>query len=227
MPLERLTITPLDATGRPQAGRRVKVRYNPEEFTVSKDNAFAVQGVPGLGSPIVQFVSGNQRTLEIELFFDTYDNEQLPKTDVRTETGQVAAFMELDSDLHAPPVVEVAMAAWSFRGVLTRASQRYILFMPDGTPVRARMSCTFIEYVDQEQAARAANLQTADYSKQHVVAGDETLSSIAARLYGDAAKWRPIALANGLADPREIAPGDALHVPALPYVNPVTWEVEE
>ena len=47
--------------------------YNPEEYTVSKDNNFAVQGVPGLGSPIVQFVNGNQRTLEVELFFDTWD----------------------------------------------------------------------------------------------------------------------------------------------------------
>ena len=36
-----------------------------------------------LGSPIVQFVNGNQRTLEVELFFDTYDTPSTAEQDVR------------------------------------------------------------------------------------------------------------------------------------------------
>jgi hypothetical protein len=32
---------------------------NPEEYTINKDNNFAVQGVPRLPAPIVQFVNGN------------------------------------------------------------------------------------------------------------------------------------------------------------------------
>ena len=219
MPLQQLTIT-VEHTG-----QRVVVRYNPEEYSVNKDNNFAAQSIPGLGSPLVQFVNGNQRTLEVELFFDSYDTPTFVKEDVRVQTNQVAGLMKLDSDLHAPPVLVVGMASLQFRCVLSRVNQRFVMFLPSGMPVRARLTCTFIEYVDPAREAAAANLQTADFSKVHVVAGTETLSEIAGRLYDDVSQWRPIAVANGIANPRTIRPGDALRIPALPFTDPVTGEV--
>ncbi|WP_405864082.1 LysM peptidoglycan-binding domain-containing protein [Streptomyces sp. NBC_00005] len=225
MPMKQLTITPLDGSGRSRAGRTVTVAYNPEEFSVSKDNNFAVQGIPGLGSPLVQFVNGNQRTLDVELFFDTYDTNSPGKQDVRELTGQVTDLMDLDPELHAPPVLAVAMAGFRFTGVLSRAQQRFLLLMPDGTPVRARVNCTFIEYKEPARAAAEANLQTADYSKVHSVLPGETLSSIAAARYDDPALWRPLALANGIADPRALQSGQTLLVPALPFTDPRTMEV--
>jgi hypothetical protein len=219
MPLQQLTIT-VEHTG-----QRIVVRYNPEEYSVNKDNNFAAQSIPGLGSPLVQFVNGNQRTLEVELFFDSYDTSTFVKEDVRVQTDQVAGLMKLDSDLHAPPVLVVGMASLQFRCVLSRVNQRFIMFLPSGVPVRARLTCTFIEYVDPAQEAAAANLQTADFSKVHVVAGTETLSEIAGRLYNDAGQWRPVAVANGIANPRTIRPGDALRIPALPFTDPATGEV--
>ena len=99
------------------------------------------------------------------------------------------------------------MASLNLRCVLSRVSQHFIMFMPDGVPVRARLNCTFIEYVDPEQEAKAANLQTADFSKVHVVTRGETLSGIAAARYQDPTRWRPIALANGIADPRALDRG--------------------
>lgn len=219
MPLKQLTIT-VEHTG-----AQFKVLYNPEEYTINKDNNFAVQNIPGLGSPIVQFVNGNQRTLEMELFFDTYDTPTLPKQDVREQTNQVADLMKLDSDLHAPPVLKIAMASLQFRAVLSRVSQKFVMFMPDGVPVQARLNCTFIEYVDAVQEAKEANLQTADFSKVHVVAPGETLSAIAGKLYDDPRLWRPIAIANGIADPRRIASGQALRIPSLPFTDPESREV--
>ena len=219
MPLKQLTIEDEDR------GTQLTVLYNPEEYTVNKDNNFAVQNVPGLGSPIVQFVNGNQRTLEVELFFDTYDTPTLPKQDVREQTGPVVGLMAIDGDLHAPPILRVKMASLNLRCVLSRVSERFIMFMPDGVPVRARLNCTFIEYADPEQEAKGANLQTADFSKVHVVARGETLSAIAAALYQDPPRWRPIALANRIANPRALSPGQALRIPALPFLNPDTGEV--
>ena len=219
MPLQQLTIKVVHTDA------SITVLYNPEEYTINKDNNFAAQNIPGLGSPIVQFVNGNQRTLELELFFDSYDTPDLVKKDVRDQTNQVADLMRIDSDLHAPPLLVVGMASLQFRCVLSRVSQRFIMFLPSGVPVRARLNCTFLEVLDPEQEAKAANLQSVDFSKVHVVTGDETLSAIAGRLYDDTAQWRPIAVANGIADPRSIRPGDALRVPALPFTDPTTGEV--
>ena len=219
MPLSQLKIEIEDR------GTVLTVSYNPEEYTVNKDNNFAVQTVPGLGSPIVQFVNGNQRTLEVELFFDTYDTPSQPKQDVREQTDPIVALTAVDGELHAPPILRVRMASLNLRCVLSRVSERFIMFTSDGTPVRARLNCTFIEYVDPEQEAKATNLQTADFSKVHVVTRGETLSGIAATLYQDPAHWRPIALANGIANPRSITVGQALRIPPLPFLDPDTGEV--
>jgi nucleoid-associated protein YgaU len=221
MPLEQLRI----AGVKQNAAFEIIVSYSPEEYTVNKEVNYAVQGVPGLGSPIVQFVNGNQRTLEVELFFDTYDTPTVPKDDVRDQTRQVAELMEIDGETHAPPVLQVAMPDVIFdRCVLSRVSERYLMFMPDGTPVRARLNCTFVECRDPALAARADNLQTADFSKVHVVGTGETLSGIAAALYEDPRLWRPIAVANDIANPRRIATGDALRVPSLPFLDPASGE---
>jgi len=211
MPLRRLTIE-IEGSGSP-----ITVDYNPEEYTVNKDNNFAVQGVPGLGSPIVQFVNGNQRTLDITLFFDTWDTNSYVKQDVRELTRPVVDLMRIDGTLHAPPILIVAMASLRLRCVLSRVSEQFTMFQVDGMPVRARLTCTFIEVTDPEQEAKEANLQTADFTKLHVVEVGETLSAIAGDHYEDPRRWRPIALANGISRPSAIAVGDVLVIPSLPY----------
>ena len=42
-----------------------------------------------------------------------------------------------------------------------------------------------------------------------------TLDRIAARYYGDATRWRPLAAANGVADPLRLVPGTLLAVPGI------------
>jgi hypothetical protein len=219
MALEKLRITV------EHNGQQFVALFNPEEYTINKDNNFASQAIPGLSGPILQFVSGNLRTLEMELFFDTWDTPTLPKRDVRELTGPFLALMDIDRDLHAPPVLRVVWASLQFRCVLARAGQKFIMFADTGAPVRARVTVTFNEFIDAEREAKEINRQTSSFSKVHVVTLGETLSGIAAALYEDPQAWRPIALVNGIVDPRSIVPGQRLIVPSLPYVDPASREV--
>ena len=215
MPLVKATITAeVD-------GDRLEVMFNPEEYSLNRDNNFASQVVPGLSSPLIQFVSGNLRTLDMELLFDTY--EQL--ADVRDQTNRLIHFMEIDSSLHAPPVLLVSWASLQFRCVLTKATQKFVLFLPDGRPVRARVNTTFTEFIDPEHELKQVNRQTADFSKVHTVIEGETVSSIATLYYEDPTVWRAIAIANSIDDPRSLRAGQALSVPSLPFTNPETGEV--
>jgi nucleoid-associated protein YgaU len=108
--------------------------------------------------------------------------------------------------------------------VLARVSQKFIMFADDGRPVRARLTTTFNEFIDPEREAKEVNRQTADFSKIHVVTQGETLSGVAAKFYDNPQMWRPIAIANELADPREISPGQALRIPTLPFIDPESGE---
>jgi LysM repeat protein len=215
MPLAKAKIL-VEATG-----AQFEVMFNPEEYTINKDNNFAAQNVPGLSGPILQFVHGNMRTLEMELFFDTYEQGK----DVRDQTKNITSLLDINGDLHAPPVIQVSWASLFFRCVLARAGQKFILFFPDGRPARARITCTFNEYIDPTREAKEVNRQTADFTKVHVVMDGETLSGIASLLYQDPAMWRAIAIANEIADPRQLTTGQSLAVPPLPFIDPESGEV--
>jgi hypothetical protein len=197
------------------------VMFNPEEYSLNKDNNFASQAIPGLTSPLLQFVHGNLRTLDMELLFDTFETQE----DVRDKTLQVTDLLIIDSELHTPPVLRVTWGSLDFTCVLSKVTQKFIKFFSDGRPARARLNVTFSEYIDAETQVIAANLQTADFSKAHTVRQGDTLSSIAAHYYEDATKWRPIALANGIVDPRSISSGQELQVPSLPFTDPSTGVV--
>lgn len=217
--MERLKVT-VEHTG-----RELLLRFNPEEYTLNRDNTFASQSIPGLSGPILQFANGNMQTLEMELFFDTWDTDSLVKQDVRELTDQVVGLLDIDKELHAPPVLLVEWGSLAFRCVLARAGQKFQMFADDGRPVRARVSVTFNRFIDPEREAREVDRQTADFSTVHVVVQGETVSRIAAQHYQDPAVWRPIALANALEDPRAITTGQALRIPALPFNDPDSGEV--
>lgn len=213
--MERIHIT------NKQTGTTYKVMFNPEEYSLNKDNNFAAQAIPGLGSPILQFVHGNMRTLDMELFFDTFELSK----DVRSETQNIVDLLKINSDLHAPPILQVTWGTLDFQCVLAKVSQKFIKFFPDGRPARARLNVTFNECLDPAAQVKEANLQTADFSKAHTVREGETLSSIAGNHYEDAQKWRAIAIANDILDVRSIAPGQELQVPSLPFTDPTTGVV--
>jgi LysM repeat protein len=215
MPLDRILIT------NEKSGEQFSVMFNPEEYSLNKDNNYASQAIPGLSSPLLQFVHGNLRTLDMELFFDTFEVQQ----DVRGETQKIVDLLQIDSDLHTPPVLRVTWGSLDFRCVLAKVNQKYIKFFSDGRPARARLTVTFNEYLDAQTQVAEANLQSADFSKAYTVKDGDTLPSIAANFYLDPTKWRPIALANAIVDPRSIASGQELVVPPLPFTDPSTGVV--
>jgi hypothetical protein len=203
------------------SGASLDVMFNPEEYSLNRDNNFASQAIPGLSSPLIQFVHGNLRTLDMELLFDTYEK----LSDVRPETEKFVHLMEIDPQLHAPPILVVAWASLQFRCVLTKASQKFILFLDDGRPVRARISASFTEFIDPEHEALQVKRQTADWTKMHTVLQGETLSAIAFQYYSDPGLWRPLAVSNSIDNPRVLFAGQQLTIPALPYTDPATGEV--
>jgi hypothetical protein len=215
-------------------GDRIPVMFNPEEYTLNRDVNYAQTGVRGLGAPIIQFVHGNMQTLQMELLVDTYEaHTEGSKVlngageNVRNLTDKIIHLMEIEPTIHAPPVLIFSWGLMSFRCVLASASQRFILFLPDGTPVRARLQVTFNGFTNVDFEAKQLKQETADFTKIHVVSQGETASSIAAQAYGNPALWRPIAIRNALDDPRRLTPGLRLVIPQLPFRDPESAEVHQ
>ncbi len=196
---------------------KIPFLFNPKEFSVEKSNQFAEVNIPGLSSPILQFVRGNARTITMDLFFDTYEEG----TDVRVHTdkitgweaGEEKGLMDIDSDLHAPPVCLFRWGSFQFKCIIERVSKRFTMFLPDGKPVRATLNVTLKEYTDAEEQIRRIAAQSSDLTKRWTVIHGDSLWSIASREYGNPGDWRLIAKENGIDNPRLLNPGQVLVIP--------------
>lgn len=212
----------------------VRVLFNPEEYTVRSDNNFAQIAVPGLRAPLLQFVHGNARTLELELLLDTLEahtegGRRLNQAgaDVRPLVKSITRLLDIEPSTHAPPLLRFVWASFSFTCVLSRATQKFIMFRADGAPVRAKLQVSFTEFTNAEVEGKEIKRETADYTKIHTLAAGETLDGLAFRLFGSPALWRLIAVANGIENPRALEPGRRLLIPRLPFRDPETGRIYE
>ena len=204
MALEKATIIP-------EGKDPITVLFNPNQYSLTKGNQIAEIGIPGLGSPILQFVRGNSRTLTMDLFFDTYEAQ----SDVTELTEEIYGLLGILGPTHVPPICTFSWGALTFEGIVENVNGKYTLFLPSGVPVRATLSVTFKEHIPVDIQVRAVPTESADHTKTRTVKRGDTLCGIAAEEYDDPAAWRPIARANAIDNPRVLKPGRVLVIPPL------------
>jgi|ERR1044072_2670334 hypothetical protein len=208
-------------------GPSFEVSYNPSELAFTKTAQFADVAIPGLESPIIQFVRGDAETLSLELFFDTTDDGTGDKaTSVTAKVTQFQKLVSVDGNLHAPPIVRLtwgndlpgpAMGAHTTQVdvIVTSVARRYTLFSPAGVPLRATVTLQMRVYWTIGEQTEALNYRSADHTRTHAVREGETLPLIAWDAYADASKWRVIADHNGLSQTRDLPAGLVLQLPPV------------
>jgi nucleoid-associated protein YgaU len=195
------------------AGESVPVLFNPTEYSLDISNSFQETAPPGLSNPILQFVNGQAQTLTMDLYFDTYTDGG--SADVSRQTGRFAAMLKIDGALHAPPRVEFRWGVLAFKAVVEKLSQKFTMFLSNGTPVRATLNVSFKQYKTLTEQLADPRRNSADKTKRRELSRASSLWLVANQEYGDPRYWRLIARANGIGDPRRVAPGTALVVPPL------------
>jgi hypothetical protein len=217
----KLVIRPLPPSELPA----VSVMFNPNTYSIGKSVSWSPPRLPfggggetdrSVNAPTLVFGGGGSRTLGLELFFDvTEPVDGMVVKDVRSETDAIVQLTRIEPKLARPPVCQVAWGQansdFPFTGVITSLSQQFTLFRPTGEPVRANLSVSFLEYLDPEKDQRLTDPELTTY----VVRRGDTLPGVAAQMYGDAALWRIIAVANDVVDPRRLDPGARLTIPKL------------
>lgn len=208
---EKALIEVLDENEKP--AETIPISFYPTEYSIDKSVTYGDQSVPGLSTPVTQFVGGDAETLSMELLFDTYE----AGLDVReTYTDRIDDLLRVEGEIHAPPKLRIIWGGLTrFTWLLQQASKQFTLFDSDGTPVRARMSVTFKRFESPRFQRAEDPPQSADRTRLWVVTEGETVWSIAAAQYGDPGAWRVVADANGLTDPRTLVPGTELDLPPI------------
>ena len=197
-----------------------QVLFNPTEYTFEDSSKWQEQTGNRRG-PELQYTGGDRKRLSMELFYDTYEDDE----DVRLYTGKLQELLVVTTDDgkngKRPSVVELSWGmaqsnvGFPFRCVLESLKQQFTLFTSDGTPVRAKVSVSFKEYLlPTDEWARDPKRKSFPAQTYTAREGD-TLSGIAAALWKDSSKWRLLAEANEISNPRVLQPGQPLIVPAI------------
>lgn len=231
--LAKAQVQRLRADGTP-SGAALDVLFNPTEYTLAKSAQFAEIPVPGLDSPLLQFVRGQAETLTVDLFFDTTDakgtgDQAQPVTE---KTDAFYQLIKIESESHAPSVVLFSWGGdafpghrtyetlagqnrYGFKGVVESVRQRFTLFSSLGVPLRATLSLSIKEYKTLHEQIAELNRNSPDRTKVHVVGEGETVTRIAELAHDNGDDWRMIATWNGITDPFAIEPGQVIEVPPL------------
>lgn len=217
-------------------GTTVECMFNPKEYTFSKQNSWVSKEVEGTNMALYEFGSGRPKTLSMQLFFDTYSNIKsgsleggAPKNVRKAYTEAIWGMMEVDRNLASlngvdgtdkhvkgrPPIVVFQWGStWTFKAVITSITERFTLFLSDGTPVRSTMDMAF-QQIQDEKAFPGTNPTSGGVGGERVwvVNDGDTLAWIAYKSYGDSKLWRLIADANRLTRVRQLTPGTVLELP--------------
>lgn len=216
MSLEKASIDIVSGT---KAGTQIRVLFNPTEYTLDRSNTYKATSIPGLGGPLFHFVNGEADTLAMELFLDDYTDPAPGGKSLRVRVDEIAALLEIDNNLHAPPIVRFVWGKLSFTAIIEKLTRKLTLFQPEGVPARATLNISFKEYRTLPELLINPRLQSADKSKRRIIVGNDSLWLLASREYHDVTKWRIIAEHNDLDDPRDIEPGDWVTIPPLEQDN--------
>jgi nucleoid-associated protein YgaU len=204
-----------------EGGQQIDCWFNPAEYTISTANGWKPEKVVGEGMPKAQFTGGEPQKLKLELLFDDADRAD---GDVREITNSLFAAMAVDK-AHAsgknsgrPPMMEFGWGSTTtFKAVCDSLSVQFLLFRPNGTPVRAKATISLLQAeATVGKGPQNPTTRGIEGLRTHVVRDGDSIHSVAHSAYGDATLWRRIAEANGIDDPLSVPRGTVLSIPTLP-----------
>ncbi len=205
--------------------KTIEVLFNPNEYTIEERNLWDDKKRRRGRTTKLQFMGGERKTLTMELFFDTYENNE--NKDVRVHTGKVTNLMKIMTtpNKDRPPICKIMWGDdpegesqtndFPFRGILEQVRQQFTMFDSNGTPVRAKLNVTFKEYQLPESEVKHRRVRGSYVAAAYTIKAGNTLGSIATRFLDAPKNWRLIAKHNNLDDPRRIETGVILQIPQI------------
>ncbi len=218
----------------------VPVQFNPESLKV----AFSNQTASGdqRGASALQYVGTGTTKLSFDLWFDVTNPEHVlvdkaehtlvadpqgqppkgtaPPDDVRELTKDVVYFITPDTTKNKgnakdpkfiPPGLRFLWGTFKFEGIVDSINESLEFFSPEGRPLRAKVSLSLtkqeIQFKIEPQERTPVN------PPQQAQAGD-TAAGLKGKGTGSPEGWQPMAAANGIENPRLLAPGTLIDTSA-------------
>jgi hypothetical protein len=226
MGLLKLKITPLkenvtkyERDKKLDDGNAVECQFNPESISMSKNNRYSCRLDIGDSTPEVDFSGGESGSMSLELVFDSTDTGD----DVRELYSNLItiALIKPSGNKDGKGEPRQVVVQWgsfmSYVAVIQSISQNFTFFAEDGTPLRANVSVSLKEIVDDSDTTLAGTNPTSrtEARRTWVVEKGQRIEWIAYNVFGMTSAWRHLADTNNLLNPTALRPGQILKIVPL------------
>jgi len=197
-------------------------QFNPESLTRTKSADWTKMATQqSQPQPQHQFVGHGSESLSANLLFDEFDRLGAHSTSVKEAVDLLISWLTIQpgdqqrKNAAQPPAIEFKWGEGIFFvGVLKQVSIQYLMFSPNGHPLRATASIYLQATPNGPKGTNPTSGGTPGRATERFDEG-ESLPSIAYKHYGDPNLWRAIAISNDIEDPNRIPLGTRLLVPRL------------
>jgi hypothetical protein len=219
--LQKAMLLGYDKPGGSELGiYKLEFFLNPSQIIVEK--SVTLEEEQGQGSTKeTRWTMTNPISLKLgEIWFDTYES----RTSVREKyIDKLEKLLDYNRDTHHIPCVRFIWGKFTQGSVkdlqylfyVEKLTATYTMFLPDGTPVRAKVTLDLKQALPIEEQLSENPKQSPDHAKLYTVKRGDTLQAIAHAEYDDPREWRRIADTNGIDDPMSLRPGNKLLVPPI------------
>ncbi len=194
--LLKLTILPFDDSrtvqAGPPSGPPFIAQFNPETYTDSTEVEIApTEQAHGDAGQEAKFAAIKPRNWSFDLLLDGTGYSPAPPPGgaldaVAPSTGlsvvaQIEAFKlttGFSGGVHRPRYLMLVWGSLAVTCVLQSFSIAYKLFSPEGLPLRATLTASFLEHKDNAQAELEKNLSSPDIQHAHVDKEGEILPTV-------------------------------------------------
>jgi LysM repeat protein len=190
----------------------IEVCFNPNEYSLEKSVNHTPEKAKADAKQL-EFTETSAMTLSVTLKFDTYE-ERVSVREKYTKKIEKLTMMRGEADQVkdsaskkevTPPVILFMWGKFKFKGVIASLTQKYTMFLSDGTPVRAECTLSIREAADNvNDAVKTGAKKEPETGKPYTVKEGDRLDSIAAEQLDDPSRWSEIAMLNGIDDPLDI-----------------------
>ena len=133
-------------------------QFNPKELQVDKTVGWTNAQGASTENPPQEFKDPQSSSLSVTLYFDTYES----KKDVhKTFVAKLEHMVTIEPSLGRPPLVIFQWNKFSFKGVVESLTQKYTMFLSDGTRCRCEVGFKMKSASEARSATRAHGNQGA------------------------------------------------------------------
>jgi nucleoid-associated protein YgaU len=153
-----------------------------------------------------------------KISFDFYLDATGVVPGVTSVPDEIAKFKAVaysyNGNIHSPFYLTITWGTSNkFNCRLTSLTIDYTLFAPDGTPLRAKLSVGFDQYLSPQEINQASGKSSPDLTHSRTVVAGDTLPVMCYNIYGDCKYYVWVARYNKLNHFRALQPGTIIYFP--------------